>query len=369
MLTVAEQDILNDFIGPDGYLIHNIINNACFSFGCKIMYLQRAITFNCHMFLNALDMLYDATKPETLTIIRSLKHINDLCFNHQIQLHNNGAVMTKSALEYLFASINPEIKPYLFQQVIQEMISKYILYLSSTLISHDLKNEMAQQIFSEARYLTTDRSWRQKELLPYDQILGKHTSQNYISQKIDNLNKIKLTQFFEPTIQKLLFFKILSHEEFLSLSPIQFEMLTNSYINTLLHGKNICLQERLEVQTNTHIDNIKQIYQTFPENVDLSFNEILGLRQEQRMAIEYLSLYITLGIINPSIRCLLNLDDNQIQNLQVENIQFLIFGQVLSFQEGLNISPEQRQKILRGESSDVVREIKYPGLNSCCTIS
>ena len=64
-----------------------------------------------------------------------------------------------------------------------------------------------------------------------------------IAQNIDNLNKIKLTQFFEPTIQKLLFFKILSHEEFLSLSPIQFEMLTNSYINTLLHGKHICLQE------------------------------------------------------------------------------------------------------------------------------
>ena len=78
MLTVAEIDLLNEFIGPEGCFFQTIVEHPGFSLGCKLIYLKRAITLNCQAFLNCLDNLYHHKNPATLEFIRPLKHLNDL---------------------------------------------------------------------------------------------------------------------------------------------------------------------------------------------------------------------------------------------------------------------------------------------------
>ena len=366
MLTVVQQDLLNDLIGPEGCFMDNVINSSSFSSGCKIMYLQRAIKLNCHQFLNTLDTLYDDSKPETLDMIRSLKLINDLCFNHQIQVNS----ILKSALDHCFAQISQDVVPALFQQAIIEIIGKSIDKLTTSVATEDLKNQIAQQIFSESRFFIPDNSWRQQEKLPNDQKHRKEMKEGYPIAAIANLSPRKREQLLEPAMQKLIYFNVLSGEEWLNLNPIQFEMLTDCFINKLLHLKNISLKERLEVETKEQIQNIMDIYQTLPEYVDCSFTEILAFNRMQCMAVEQVSTYIALGLVNQPLRELINLDQNQIENLRLPQIQFLIFSQVLSFQEGLHLSHHQRQKIISGKSSAVVREIKYPvSISSCCLMN
>jgi len=366
MLTVVQQELLNDLIGPEGCFMDNIINSSTFSSGCKIIYLQRAINLNCHQFLNTLDTLYDASQPATLDIIRSLKLINDLCFNHQIKINS----ILKFALDHCFAQISQEVIPAFFQQAIIEIIGKSIEKLTKSTTFEELKEQMAQQIFSETRFFILDYSWRKKEKLPDDQRLHQDINECYPIKASASLNPRKKEQLLQPAMQKLIYFNVLSAEEWLSLNSIQFKMLTDYCINKLLHHRNISLKERLEVKTKEQIQNIMVIYENLPEFVDLSFQEILAFNRMQCMAVEQLSTYIALGLVSQPIRELINLDQNQIDNLRLPQIQFLIFSEVLSFQEGLHLSHKQRQKIISGKSSAVVSEIKYPcSMSSCCLMS
>ena len=203
MLTVVQQELLNDLIGPEGCFMDNIINSSSFSSGCKIMYLHRAINLNCHQFLNMLDTLYDASKPATLDMIRSLKLINDLCFNHQIKVNS----ILKLALDHCFAQISQEVIPAFFQQAIIEIIGKSIEKLTKSLAFEELKEQIAQQIFSETRFFIPDYSWRKQEMLPDDKIHRKDINECYSIKASASLNPRKKEQLLHPAMQKLIFFK------------------------------------------------------------------------------------------------------------------------------------------------------------------
>jgi hypothetical protein len=226
--------------------------------------------------------------------------------------------------------------------------------------------------FSQKRgflFLTTVGEKKKSSQLD-DQRLHQDINKCYTIKASDSLSPRKKEQLLHPAMQKLIYFNVLSAEEWLSLNPIQFKMLTDYCINKLLHQRNISLKERLEVATKEQIQNIMDIYQNVPEFIDFSFQEILAFNRMQCMAVEQLSTYFALGLVSQPIRELINLDQNQIENLRLPQIQFLIFSQVLSFQEGLHLSHHQRQKIISGKSSAVVREVKYPcSMSSCCLMS
>jgi hypothetical protein len=366
MLTVAEIDLLNEFIGPEGCFFQTIIEHSGFSLGCKIIYLKRAVTLNCEAFLNCLDTLYHQNNSSSLEFIRPLKHLNDLCFNNTIKIGKFG---TKLALDFFFSAINPNINPTLFQEFIVESINKSIATLQNQQDPDLLKAELCQQIFKEDQVLFNPR-WRHQEGLPLEQLRRKEEYLSCPNLVIDNLSPMKLAELKHPIIQNLIYFGILSHEQFQQLNPAQYLVLTDIIINQILLKSNIKIEERLMVRDETQLQNIIDAYHHEIPAGALSFADVLNLSNIQcRLIDKFITLH-EIGVTNLPLRDLLRLNNNQIENLHQASIQFLLFGEVLNFQEAINISPSQRNRILRGETSDVVREIKYPNeFSSCCTIS
>jgi len=98
-INAAQLSLLKSFIGAGltkeenhekGFLIEAIESSKAADLGTKILYLRRAISQPCHLFLTSLDKLYKIYRDdkeknnENLDFIRSLKKINDMCFNNNI---------------------------------------------------------------------------------------------------------------------------------------------------------------------------------------------------------------------------------------------------------------------------------------------
>ena len=212
--------------------------------------------------------------------------------------------------------------------------------------------------------------WRHKVDLPLDQIRRKEDFPSCPIQTIADLSSEKMTELKHPIIQNLIYFGLLSHDQFKGLNAAQYLVLTDLVINQLLLRANIKIEERLIIREESQLQNIIDAYHhEFPLG-ELSFSYILNLNNRQCQLIEKFTTLREIGVTNLPLRTLLSLNDNQIENLQLAPIQFLLVGEVLSFEEAINITPSQRQRILSGNTSEVVSEIKYPrAFTGCCIIS
>ncbi len=133
MINNTQLELLESFMGPDGFLIETIMDNPQFDIGTKTLYLARAVRKNCHAYLLDLDKLYDENlkdeaQSNLLELIQSLKRINDLCFNNDIKTGDFGL---SKALIYTFSRLGA-VNPSEFHLKIVEMIHAKIEELMKT---------------------------------------------------------------------------------------------------------------------------------------------------------------------------------------------------------------------------------------------
>lgn len=105
----AQTELLQSFIGPEGDSFQTINEDETLDLGTKLLYLERAISQDCNRFNASLDKIYNpslngkAAQPQ-LDLIRSLKLINDWCFNNPVV---NGVYGVRSALTHYFSGLGP----------------------------------------------------------------------------------------------------------------------------------------------------------------------------------------------------------------------------------------------------------------------
>jgi len=168
----SQRELLDTFIGTEGFDFEVIRDHKNFDLGTKILYLERAITQDCHTFLLALDKLYnpdllDQERAANLEFIRSLKRINDLCFNNEINYGEDKIENTKEALTHYFGRVGDAIVPADFQANIQAIIRDRI----DELCSGKEAKVAAQKAASEAAEvdIVRETGWREELDLPMAQ--------------------------------------------------------------------------------------------------------------------------------------------------------------------------------------------------------
>jgi hypothetical protein len=105
MITTAQAALLNELIGEDGCYFETIKEDSSINVGTKILFLQRAISEAPPIFLKSLDKLYQDGLDDdesNLELIRSLKTMNDLCFNQQVKFGEHGE---RNVIEHFFAKL------------------------------------------------------------------------------------------------------------------------------------------------------------------------------------------------------------------------------------------------------------------------
>ena len=165
----TQRALLDSFIAEEGIYFETIRDDEAFNLGTKVLYLERAISQNCHNFLQSLDKLYNpdlvaAAKTANVEFIRALKLINDLCFNHQVKYVQYG---TRPALTHFFGSLG-DINHSDFQTDIQTIINARI----ATLREGHVEEATAQKTARETAETGIARrtGWRAELDLPLAQL-------------------------------------------------------------------------------------------------------------------------------------------------------------------------------------------------------
>lgn len=169
MITPAQLDSLDDLIGKEGVHYLAIMENDNADLGTKVLYLERAITQNLKDFLASLDKLYrpharGESRKKNIELIRSLKFINDICFNHELKFGVHG---TKKALVHYFRPLGSGIDANAFHQQIRLMIHARIGE-SVRDVNEKAKQERERRLAYEKR-IVADAAWRVTLDLPMDQ--------------------------------------------------------------------------------------------------------------------------------------------------------------------------------------------------------
>src|SRR3990167_4915490 len=218
MLATAQKDFLETLIGSTlvttseethyewGIYLDSVKSYNGVDLGTKILYLEKSITQDCQTFLNTLDKLYKpeligAAKEANLDFIRSLKMINDLCFNNKIKYDIYGV---RDALTHFFSSLGP-VNPQDFKDEIQKMIHQGIEVLSQ---DHQEEITAQKQKQEEVEKTITNQSdWRNELDLPTGQRISSsaasssgNQSNTRVDQRIDAFQHL----FEEPSIRNIL---------------------------------------------------------------------------------------------------------------------------------------------------------------------
>ena len=212
MLTIAQRDCLKGFVGCElvtiqekihydwGIYLDSVKSYDGVDLGTKILYLEKSITQDCQTFLNTLDKLYKpeligAAKEANLDFIRSLKMINDLCFNNKVKYDIYGV---RDALTHFFSSLGP-FNPQDFKDEIQKMIHQGIEVLSQNhqeeIIARKRKRE------EEEKTITNQSDWRNELDLPSDQ---RTSSANSATRSVGAQTRLSLieTAFLAGLLQR-----------------------------------------------------------------------------------------------------------------------------------------------------------------------
>ena len=142
MVNEAQKALLNDLVGCNGIYTTTINDFTHETEGTKLLYLKRAITLQGIHFLESLDQLYkenidDQLKPEYIDLIRSLKMINNLYFNQEINYDEYGIRFTLDHYFSRIGSVNPdEFKTYIHESI-EEITGEYYPQEEAS-IEHDI---------------------------------------------------------------------------------------------------------------------------------------------------------------------------------------------------------------------------------------
>lgn len=181
-LTKTQLELMALYIGPKGNKYTDGGEGGCFTetildateinHGVKVLYLTRAITFNCDDFILALDKLYDPSIKEEkakfthLQLIQAFKNINNICFNNEAKVGDAGI---RKALEHCFkGTMNTLLHPPLFTINAKAMIGTIIknILLDNEVI---IENQVNDRIKQEEKMIP-NKNWRTLVDMPLNQI-------------------------------------------------------------------------------------------------------------------------------------------------------------------------------------------------------
>jgi hypothetical protein len=125
MLTRSQYHVLKSYFGSEGNFSLTILEDNTIDASTKIIYLQRALKQPLHLFLASLDILYNDEfqghdQQNHLELIRCLKLINDLKFNHEIRF---GIYGNKLARDHFFNMLG-ELESSAFEKMLTKLIKK-----------------------------------------------------------------------------------------------------------------------------------------------------------------------------------------------------------------------------------------------------
>lgn len=101
MLNNSQLELLEHYLGLDGIYTLSLKESTGLSTMAKFIYFKRAcMAGNCYQFNRFLDTLYNGCNLE---LIRTLKTVNNLCFNQNVVYGNNQF----PALEHFFRGLGP----------------------------------------------------------------------------------------------------------------------------------------------------------------------------------------------------------------------------------------------------------------------
>lgn len=171
MLTAAQRDVLNGFIGNEGIYFETIRDYDGVAWGTKTLYLERAISQNCQDFLQSLDKLYQPAlvgnaKTSHLDFIRALKAMNDLCFNNPVKFGDYG---TRDALRHYFGGLET-VTPAIavdFKTAIQSIVNPKLVALRE---EHPEVNLQRQARMAAEANIVGQTGWRNELDLPAAQL-------------------------------------------------------------------------------------------------------------------------------------------------------------------------------------------------------
>lgn len=172
MPNTAQKEVLNEFIASDGIYFETIkeYDENKVDLGTKILYLERAISQDCQTFLKLVDKLYqpglgsEDERKAHLEFIRSLKTINDLCFNNEVKYSVYGL---KSALTHYFGALG-DVNANDFQILIKEIINENLTTWCEGQEKDVATQKQAREIAKNS--IISQSGWRFKLDLPQDQL-------------------------------------------------------------------------------------------------------------------------------------------------------------------------------------------------------
>jgi hypothetical protein len=288
MINNTQLQFLDDMLGSEGTLYETIIDINGFNLGTKSLYLERAITEDCQTFLMSLDKLYDGA-DNCLELIRNLKTINDLCFNHPMKFGEHGL---RSALNHYFSKIGPNPLLAEFQPVIRQHIQDRLVQLQQGHEQQVLHERQARQAMEPN--ISGQSSWRTLLDLPSEQLIYQANSGAFFVQSpIINIQHNHVIQYddlesllgdIEPTQE-------LTQEEIEQLNPATHQLILShpEKIHQLRSQYNLSF-EQLQALNPDDLAVLITYFTTLEiliEQGDVSFDEMIAL--PLALKIEFLS--------------------------------------------------------------------------------
>ncbi len=267
-INTAQLEILEAFIGPMGIYFETILDDKEENLGTKIVFLQKAIEEEPQAFSKSLDYLFvDSSQENNLELIRSLKIINDFCFNNDIKYGQYGI---KSALTHFFGRFG-KVEPSSFQEKIRSMIREQIKSLlnEANLEQIETEKETANLLLDEDLNQANPQ-WRQKLDLP--------SNQNSVSAEEDNLKTPKINRSQLNALRHLIANHELSLEEFAQMSESKKDKLFLTYF--ALKGLSIPLAKGLEFK-NEDLALLFRIKTLITKNL-ITVDEVINFTPQQK---------------------------------------------------------------------------------------
>lgn len=208
--SVAQRETLASFIGPfskadsldeAGFDIQVILESKKMNTGTKYLYLTSAMNDDCKKFNNHLDKLFSQIKD--LDTLRSLKRINDFCFNNPIYYNAE----LRSTYNHYLEKLGPQEKSSevnsqkAMQSEAKKMISETCSYLKK--IHKNIISEMNERMEQE-RIISPRTEWRKELNLPEDQLIPMDEGRLHMLAKYTGIASSELSRLYtNKTLYKL----------------------------------------------------------------------------------------------------------------------------------------------------------------------
>jgi sRNA-binding regulator protein Hfq len=255
MLTVAQEEFLNELIAEEGIYFEIIREDTTFDLGTKILYLERAISQGCEPFNQFLDKLYNPDLvgelgEANIEFIRAFKVINDFCFNNKVKYGEFGV---RDALTHYFSMLGDGVDAEGFRVAVQEKINARIDALNAECEEKVIKEEQEARKAAE-QAIARQTGWRKKIDLPSNQLVLAELPRvlaRVLSEEEYQQLSVELRQVIADnpeSIRDLIQGQGLSFEQLQSITANKLTLLVNHrHIVTELLSSGVSLQDLIEL--------------------------------------------------------------------------------------------------------------------------